>query len=76
MPRLFWGHPLIHPYSHTPLPPTPSLTPLLTPPLITPAPPLGEDRMPRLFLGQSFLVVLSTFLISQLTTFVGTPLLY
>ena len=28
-----------------------------------------KDEMPRLFLGQSFQVVLSTFVISQLTTF-------
>jgi hypothetical protein len=33
----------------------------------------GGDKLPRLFLGQSFLVVLSTFLISQLTTFTHFP---
>jgi hypothetical protein len=31
------------------------------------------DRLPRLFLGQSFLVVITTFLISGLTTFVEWP---
>jgi hypothetical protein len=36
----------------------------------------GVDRLPRLFLGQSFLVVLCTFLISQLTTFLTFPSLF
>lgn len=31
------------------------------------------SRLPRLFLGQSFLVVLATFLISQITTFTRFP---
>ena len=36
--------------------------------------PTGQkDRLPRIFLGQSFLVVLSTFLIAQITTFPYFP---
>jgi hypothetical protein len=31
------------------------------------------DKLPRLFLGQSFMVVACTFLISQLTTFITFP---
>jgi len=34
------------------------------------------DRLPRLFLGQSFLVVTTTFLISGITTFASWPLGY
>lgn len=33
----------------------------------------GENKLPRLFLGQSFLVVFATFIISQLTSFKNFP---